>query len=98
MQLKNVVLPAPLGPMTLTICPSCSSKSSVFTAIRPPNRLVTPGRLEEGHPISPHLSVGPPAATLAGPTFSGTCISRLTIRDGRSPSGRNRIITIRAMP
>jgi hypothetical protein len=41
MQLKKVVLPAPLGPMTLTIEPSSSVKSSALTAVRPPNRLVT---------------------------------------------------------
>ena len=42
MTLKNVVLPAPLGPMRLTIEPSGMSKSTARTATRPPNRLVTP--------------------------------------------------------
>ena len=40
MMLKNVVLPAPLGPMRLTIEPSGMSKSTLRTATRPPKRLV----------------------------------------------------------
>ena len=39
--LKNVVLPAPLGPMSETIAPRGMSKSTELTASRPPNRLVT---------------------------------------------------------
>ena len=44
--LKNVVLPAPFGPMSDTIEPRGMSKSTLLTASRPPNRLVTrgPGR------------------------------------------------------
>src|SRR3972149_4571735 len=42
MQLKNVVLPAPFGPMTLTMAPSSSVKSSALTASSPPHRLVAP--------------------------------------------------------
>src|SRR3990170_2201542 len=42
MQLKNVVLPAPLGPMTLTMAPWSSAKSSPWIASSPPNRLVAP--------------------------------------------------------
>ena len=40
--LKNVVLPAPFGPIRLTMDRSGMSKSTEFTATRPPNRLVTP--------------------------------------------------------
>ena len=47
MQLKKVVLPAPFGPMTLTIAPWSTSKSSSLTAISPPNRLVTPSGHEQ---------------------------------------------------
>ena len=39
--LKNVVLPAPLGPISETIEPRGMSKSTLLTASRPPNRLVT---------------------------------------------------------
>src|SRR5687768_16178040 len=42
MQLKKVVLRAPLGPMTLTMAPGSMVKSSLLTATRPPNRLVAP--------------------------------------------------------
>src|SRR5262245_36133867 len=37
--LKNVVLPAPFGPMRLTIDPSGTAKSTSSTATRPPNSL-----------------------------------------------------------
>src|SRR5438552_3480102 len=37
--LKNVVFPAPFGPMRLTIEPSGTVKSTSFTAVRPPNSL-----------------------------------------------------------
>ena len=43
--LKNVVLPAPLGPMSDTIARRGMSKSTLLTASRPPNRLVTPRAL-----------------------------------------------------
>jgi hypothetical protein len=42
MQLKNVVLPAPFGPMIDTIDFSGTAKSTSLTATRPPKRLVTP--------------------------------------------------------
>src|SRR4051794_26721415 len=40
--LKNVVLPAPLGPISPTIAPSSIVKSTLLTATRPPKRLVNP--------------------------------------------------------
>src|SRR4051794_7676240 len=40
MRLKRVVLPAPFGPMTLVTLPFAMSRSTAFTATRPPNRLV----------------------------------------------------------
>src|SRR5690606_5370982 len=42
MQLKNVVLPAPFGPMILAIEPRGMLKSRLSTATRPPKRLVMP--------------------------------------------------------
>jgi hypothetical protein len=41
-QLKNVVLPAPLGPMRPTISPSWTCMLTSSTAVRPPKRIVTP--------------------------------------------------------
>src|SRR5437879_2304419 len=35
--LKNVVLPAPFGPIRLEICRSSTTKSTSWTAMRPPN-------------------------------------------------------------
>src|SRR6266536_5558338 len=41
MVLKKVVLPAPLGPIRPAILPFSITKSTLFTATRPPNALVT---------------------------------------------------------
>src|SRR5262249_29736750 len=40
--LKNVVLPAPLGPMIELMRPSSSSKSTWWSAVKPPKRFDTP--------------------------------------------------------
>src|SRR4029453_1340247 len=40
--LKNVVLPAPLGPMIDAIRPSSSVKSTLSSAVRPPKRFEMP--------------------------------------------------------
>src|SRR4029077_6586607 len=40
MRLKLVVLPAPLGPMSATVSPSCTAKLRSCTARNPPNRLL----------------------------------------------------------
>src|SRR3546814_13199779 len=40
--LKNVVFPAPLGPIKPSICPASISRSTRSTAVRPPKRTVTP--------------------------------------------------------
>src|SRR5207302_10190699 len=42
MRLKQVVLPAPLGPMRATVCPSSTETENSWTARRPPNRLLRP--------------------------------------------------------
>src|SRR6266545_1450150 len=39
-QLNSVVLPAPLGPMSPTICPSPTSNATLSRATMPPNRTV----------------------------------------------------------
>src|SRR5262245_43087970 len=38
--LNTVVLPAPLGPMMEKICPFSTTRSTAFTAVIPPNRIV----------------------------------------------------------
>ena len=40
-QLKKVVFPAPLGPIRPTISPGWMSRSTLLTAVRPPNCIVT---------------------------------------------------------
>ena len=53
--LKNVVLPAPFGPIRLTIEPRAIVKSTSLTATRPPNSLRSAVDLEEelAHPVTP---------------------------------------------
>ena len=41
MQLKRLVLPAPLGPMTAVSLPRSTSKATSSSAVTPPKRIVT---------------------------------------------------------
>ena len=45
-QLKNVLLPAPLGPMMARISPRWTSKLTLLSAVRPPKRMVRPSRAQ----------------------------------------------------
>src|SRR5438309_11664078 len=47
-KLKTVVLPAPFGPITLTISCGQTSRSRSCTAARPPKRLETLGSFSRG--------------------------------------------------
>src|ERR1700687_3162603 len=42
MQLKSVVLPAPLGPIRPQIAPRATSNETLSSAVTPPNRIVSP--------------------------------------------------------
>src|SRR6266404_381771 len=53
MQLTNVVLPAPFGPMTPRISPLRIVRSTPPTAARPPNRFVSWRTSSSGVPSSP---------------------------------------------
>src|SRR5262249_57094174 len=56
-QLKKVDLPAPLGPMMARISPRATDTLTLFTAVSPPNRMVSPSvrrmRPEAGPPAPP---------------------------------------------
>ena len=41
MQLKHVVLPEPLGPISPRISPCFTSNDTALSAVKPPNRLVS---------------------------------------------------------
>ena len=62
-QLKNVVLPAPFGPMSPTISPSSTSRLTSSSAVMPANVFVTPCALEQAHDAPP---AGAAAAARAG--------------------------------
>ena len=51
--LKNVVFPAPLGPMIETIERSGSVNETSDTAVRPPNCFVTLSATRTGSPVGP---------------------------------------------
>src|SRR5580658_1947275 len=57
MQLKSVVLPAPFGPMSPTICPWSTSKWTPSSAVIPPNRTCTPLQLSICSPASEEAGV-----------------------------------------
>src|SRR5262249_55904041 len=48
MALKQVVLPAPLGPMRPKIWPGSMSKETASSAVRPPKRMVRPSTESSG--------------------------------------------------
>ena len=51
-RLRVVVLPAPFGPIRLTICPRLTSKLTSSTATNPPKRTVNPSIRSSGMPLS----------------------------------------------
>src|SRR6266849_9518950 len=57
-RLKNVVLPAPLGPITECRAPSWTSRVTALTAVRAPKALVSPSALRSG--IGPNGGRPPP--------------------------------------
>src|SRR5713226_728061 len=75
--LKNVVLPAPFGPIRLTIARSWIVKSTLLTATRPPKRLVTPlaksrsGMIQSGTDAT--------EGTIDEPFFAQLVVNRLDI-------------------
>src|SRR6476620_2832095 len=81
MVLKKVVLPAPFGPIRLTMAPRGMVKSTLFTATRPPKRLVISTARSKSLPPGPvSLMAAPPAAT----EVSTTLLTMLNL----SPSAR----------
>src|SRR5262245_6762605 len=57
--LKTVVLPAPFGPMTEKICPVSTWRSTLLTAVRPPNRTVSCRTSRRGTPWLPVAQFSP---------------------------------------
>ena len=62
-QLKNVLLPAPFGPMMARISPRWISKLTLLSAVRPPKRIVRPSVRSTGAVSPPRLSAGEAVAT-----------------------------------
>src|SRR5215813_2210506 len=52
-QLKNVLLPAPFGPMIARISPRGTAKLTLLSAVSPPNRTVSPSVRSIGSEDSP---------------------------------------------
>ena len=51
--LKQVLLPAPFGPISERISPCSTEKETSLTAVRPPKRQVQRPNLEHGHCAQP---------------------------------------------
>src|SRR5215470_17048897 len=73
-QLKNVLLPAPLGPMMARTSPSLTEKSTPLSAVSPPNRIVSfsvrnSGGARSDEAVAPSLDLARP--DLAGPDLGG---------------------------
>ena len=75
MTLNNVVLPAPLGPMSATICPVRTVMLTWLTARRPPKSTETPSTLSSSSPFSPALR--PSSAMSVPESGSAAVASRL---------------------
>src|ERR687886_835007 len=81
MTLKSVVLPAPFGPITLTISPLFTVRSRSWRTVRPPNASVTPlsssiRRFRQPAPARQH------AVNAARPRGRRDCV------DGEAQTGR----------
>src|SRR5436190_18479221 len=59
MRLKQVVLPAPLGPIRPTMAPSATAKLTPLTAVRPPNRTVRSSTSSSGTEAPPRPCPSP---------------------------------------
>ena len=103
--LKKVVLPAPFGPIRLTIERSSIAKSTSLTATRPPKRLVDLASLE--HQSASRLVATPPIGrSISAPRARRTgclgyrrcCSSALRWALGKMPSGASSISSTSAMP
>ena len=72
-QLKNVLLPAPLGPITARISPRCTAKLTWFSAVSPPKRIVSASVRSSG-------SAAPAASS------EGSTVTRFDCPAGPSPA------------
>src|SRR5436190_2830026 len=85
-QLKNVDLPAPLGPMTARISPRGTAIDTLLSAARPPKRIVRPSMrrmgpsADDGPRPLPAGAVAPSSGALVTPVVRS---SRLRERAGR---------------
>src|SRR5260370_14120457 len=77
-KLKSVVLPAPFGPISPTISPASTLKSTALTAARPPNERETLLSLSSTWP--PHGAFRPARARVGPPTPAAV----LTCKHGAS--------------
>ena len=97
--MKNVVLPAPLGPISETIALRGTVKSTSLTATRPPKTFETPRRLEDAAAVGgrgvAHGALAPRSATSVDLVLVELELSPAV---GMKPSGRSTIITSRKKP
>ena len=96
-RLKVVDLPAPLGPISPTICPALIWKLMLFTATSPPNCLRMPRTSSTSSPAAGLRRSGRAAAWAQSLVLRCVAGRRAATRDHR-PSGRNFSTSTSTMP
>ena len=86
--LNSVVLPAPFGPMRPMICPSCRSRLTLLTAVRPPKRTVTSRSSAAGRSGAVRGRRPRAAGSARGPRTGWDCPPCAAARSGWSWPGR----------
>ena len=106
-RLKNVVLPAPLGPISAVMMPRCTSRWSTSTAVMPPNcrTMLSTTRIGSGLPARAGRRPRPSApCRAAGSARSAVAhawcqtLNRSSLLLPRMPCGRKITSSIRATP
>src|SRR3954451_17193648 len=88
-QLKNVLLPAPLGPMTARISSRRTAKSTWFSAVKPPNRTVSASVRRIGSSPSPRGRLSSDAPPAKGSTVTDPCPFKQPLYDRRPGESRD---------
>ena len=107
-RLKNVVLPAPLGPISEVMMPRCTSRWSTSTAVMPPKLRMMLSTSRIGSGLAAPGSASTPASAPPGPPgrpagtayrrSSAQTLNRSSLLSPRIPCGRKITSSISATP
>ena len=96
MALNAVVFPAPFGPMRPTSSPGCITRLKSESALRPPNRMVTPftSRGARGH-TAPFVES---SRTSVGEAPAGPVAASCRVRNSRRTMARSQSSRVPKIP